>query len=154
MNSTKASRSVSSQISAAWRTNTGVFHNGDEARGHLPMYANGAHMSRFSNAGLWPALPAGTNRPKLLQPEVSPVQCVVGVHRGDGAGKADAAALDGVDPVGEVKKFHVLLGDQEREPFSAEAREHAHDFLDEQRREPGRGLVHDQQARLAHRSKP
>ncbi len=58
------------------------------------------------------------------------MQRVVLVHGGDRAGKADAAAFDGVDALGKIEKFDVLLGDQELQALAAKAAEHANHFRD------------------------
>jgi hypothetical protein len=52
------------------------------------------------------------------------------LHCGHGAGKADLPIVGRIDPIGERQKFHVLLGDQERQLFAAELLEHCDHLFD------------------------
>src|SRR5579864_1764387 len=71
------------------------------------------------------------------------------MHGSDRAGETDPAAVERVDAVGQLEEFDVLLGDQERQAAAAELAEHMDHLLDEERREAGGRLVHEQQARIA-----
>ena len=66
---------------------------------------------------------------RLLQSEIGAAQRIVLLHGGDGAGKADAAIVEGIDAVGEHQEFHVLLRDQQRQLLRAELRQHRDHFL-------------------------
>src|SRR6202022_4213001 len=83
-----------------------------------------------------------------LQPEIGAPQRFVIGHFRDRAGKADASAFQHKYARRHFEETDILLGDQERQPPPAQIAEDADDFLDEQWRQPGRGLIHHQKPRL------
>src|SRR5580704_5633273 len=85
----------------------------------------------------------------LFQTEVSPAQRVVLMHFRDRSGESDTAVVERVDAISKLQKFDVLFGNEQREVVVAELGEDADNLLDEQRRQAGRGLVHDQKTRVA-----
>src|SRR5258708_40316554 len=74
-----------------------------------------------------------------LQPEIGTPQRFVIGHLRNRAGKADASAFQHKYPRRHFEETDILLGDQERQPTPPQIAEDADDFLDEQRRQPGRG---------------
>ena len=85
----------------------------------------------------------------LLQPEIGAAQRVVLVHGRDRAEKTDAAAFERVDVISDLQKLDVLLGNEKCEILAAELRKHTDYLAHDQRRQPGRRLIHDQKARIA-----
>src|SRR5882757_9875865 len=95
-------------------------------------------------------LPDGLRRTRSrssvsLQPEIGFVQLFIAAHFGNRAGKADTSAFQHEHPRCDVQEADILLGDQERQSAALQAAKDADHLLDEQWRQPGRGLVHHQQ---------
>src|ERR1700722_2823226 len=85
----------------------------------------------------------------LLQPEIGAAKRVVLVHGRDRAEKTDAAAFERVDVISDLQKLDVLLGNEKCEILAAELRKHTDYSAHDQRRQPGRRLIHDQKARIS-----
>src|SRR5688572_33305913 len=63
----------------------------------------------------------------------------------------ERALLQHVDAVGErQRELRVLLGEQDGEPFVSQARDLVSEVIHHDRRQPLRGLVEEQQLRVAH----
>ncbi len=73
------------------------------------------------------------------------------MNSADVAGKLDAADLEQIGAIDDVEHLlDVLLHDEHRQSFGADAMHQFEHLRHDQRREAGGGLVHEQQFRLGH----
>src|SRR5579859_4885470 len=87
----------------------------------------------------------------VLHPHIGFADQLVVPELGGGSGEVDGAGLEQIGPVDAIEDLtDVLLDDQHREAFVANAADEIEDLLDHERGESGGRLVHEQQLRARH----